>query len=143
MLESPATDPGRAADQTMREEIARALCEADGKNPDAVWMMTMVPPDVLRWREYACKADAILSGPLAPILQEAAQLRARLHEAEKALRPFAKAGELFGPRESDSYDQAVYMPAAGPEYGISGDDLRRARAALTPAPEANQEAGDV
>jgi len=53
----------------------------------------------------------------------------RIERLEKALRPFAKAGELFEPR-GDTYDMLVYAPAAGSEYHITGDDLRAARAAL-------------
>ena len=61
----------------------------------------------------------------ATVLAMAADIR-RLREA---LRPFAKAGELFHPREDGASDQTIYMPAAGKEYSICGDDLRRARAA--------------
>lgn len=45
-----------------------------------------------------------------------------------ALRPFAKAGELFpgAPGELE-FDQCIYNPAAGVEYSLCGDDLRRAR----------------
>jgi hypothetical protein len=64
-----------------------------------------------------------LEGRLATAEAESAALR-------KALEPFAKAGELFPPLHPDSFDQSVYMPAAGREYSISGNDLRRARAVL-------------
>jgi len=67
---------------------------------------------------------------------ELAQLRAegeakdrRIAALEGALAPFAKAGELFGPRLSDDYDQSIYAPAAGPEFAISADHLRAAHAA--------------
>lgn len=56
------------------------------------------------------------------------KLRERTAELEDGLRPFAKAGELFPPRTPDSFNEGVYRPAAGDEYAISGDDLRRARA---------------
>lgn len=60
-----------------------------------------------------------------------------LIEVAKALKPFAKAGELFDPRPADSYNEGVYMPAAGREYSISGDDLRAARAALAKLESSN------
>ena len=156
MSETPAADPGR----TEMPEALRAELMPDAENL-AVALTEAVLADGLGFKgpfeEFGRIAEPLLLDALgaarrdgAQIANEAAsaeiaQLRSRLLEAEKgaeamrkALKPFAKAGELFGPRESDSYDQAVYMPAAGPEYGISGDDLRRARAALNP----NQEAGD-
>lgn len=76
----------------------------------------------------------------AAVEEEAAQLRARLHEAEKGaeamrqvlrlvLKPFPA---VIGPPEDtlEDYTSAVSRFRAA------------ARAALTPAPEANQEAGD-
>jgi hypothetical protein len=59
---------------------------------------------------------------------KAHKAEARAEAAEKALRPFAKAGELFVVR--GEFNECVYAPAAGPEYNITGDDLRRARAAI-------------
>lgn len=53
--------------------------------------------------------------------------RKMLHQATKALKPFAKSGQLFGAKISD-YDETVYNPAAGPEYFILGSHLRQARA---------------
>lgn len=55
---------------------------------------------------------------------ELSTLRARVREV---VGPFAKAGELFGPRLSDEYDQCIYSPAAGDEYSLCGDHLRAAR----------------
>lgn len=55
----------------------------------------------------------------------------RIEALEEALRPFAKSGELF-PEEPGTveFDICVYRPAKGREWGLCGDDLRRARAAL-------------
>jgi hypothetical protein len=53
---------------------------------------------------------------------------ALLGRARQALTPFARTGELFGERDPDSFDQAIYTPAAGDEYSLCGDDLRAARA---------------
>lgn len=47
----------------------------------------------------------------------------------EALKPFAKAGELFCIGD-EHLDMLIYAPAAGDEYRIVGDDLKRARAAL-------------
>lgn len=68
--------------------------------------------------------------PSVDMQQENHELGKRIEELEAALKPFAKAGELFKPRPADSYNESVYAPAAGPEYNITGDDLRRAREAM-------------
>lgn len=48
-----------------------------------------------------------------------------------ALKPFAKSGEIFdGEPEEVEFDQCIYSPAAGTQYSLCGNDLRRARAAL-------------
>ena len=64
----------------------------------------------------------------------AAQLRTdgeRIKALEAALMPFAMAGELFNGPAPAEFDQRIYSPAAGDEWSICGDDLRRARDALT------------
>jgi len=61
---------------------------------------------------------------LAAAESELSTLRARVREV---VGPFAKAGELFGPRLSDEYDQCIYSPASGDEYSLCGDHLRAAR----------------
>jgi hypothetical protein len=63
--------------------------------------------------------------PLYAALSQPAPVR----EAVEALEPFAKAGELF-PDPAPEFDQCIYSPAAGDEYSLSGNDLRRARKAL-------------
>ena len=76
------------------------------------------------------------------ILQAADTLRKQAEELERcrtALRPFAKAGELFPPRPADSYNECVYGPVAGREYNITGDDLRLACSAYN-EPKQNGEA---
>jgi hypothetical protein len=65
-------------------------------------------------------------------------LEERVRVLSEALRPFAKAGELFPDRAPDEHwDQSIYRPAAGPDYEIAGDDLRSARTTL------NQESPDA
>jgi hypothetical protein len=51
----------------------------------------------------------------------------KIINAAKALKPFAKAGQLFGVSLSE-YDETVYNPAAGHEFYILGSHLRNARA---------------
>jgi hypothetical protein len=63
------------------------------------------------------------------LTRQVVALRAENNRLREALRPFAKAGELFTERSMFS-DLVVYLPAAGDAYKIVGDDLRRARAAL-------------
>ena len=58
----------------------------------------------------------------------------RIEALEGALRPFAKAGELFGEPLPGGYEEGIYNPAAGPEYGFGAHALRAARAALDPTP---------
>jgi hypothetical protein len=68
---------------------------------------------------------------------ENAKLRERNAALEDGLRPFAKLGELFPPAVyPGGYDEGIYCPAAGPEYAIGGNDLRRARALLQGGPDA-------
>lgn len=65
---------------------------------------------------------------------EITRLRAEVERKDAALKPFAKAGELFpGAVGTVEFDQCIYAPAAGPEYSLCGDHLRAARAARSPA----------
>ena len=52
-------------------------------------------------------------------------------KAYAALAPFAKAGTLYKTRIKD-YNETVFNPAAGPEFFITGDDLRRATSLVDP-----------
>jgi hypothetical protein len=90
-----------------------------------------------QWEEVATLRAKVEQ--LASELREAREERDRLREA---LKPFAKAGELFGPPLRDGFDEGIYLPAAGPEYAIGGSDLRRAKAALTPDPRPSPAKGD-
>lgn len=67
----------------------------------------------------------------ADLWVEVTQLRAEVERLQDALTPFARAGALFpGAHGEAEFDQCIYKPAAGNEYSICGDDLRRARDAL-------------
>ena len=56
----------------------------------------------------------------------------RIAALEGALKPFAKAGELFKKNPSPPcVDPYIYAPAAGPDYQILASDLLRAYDALT------------
>ena len=69
--------------------------------------------------------DYVTYSAYAALAEENRRLR-------EALQPFAKAGELFPEAPgSVEFDQAIYKPAAGDEWSLCGDDLRRARAALS------------
>ena len=63
---------------------------------------------------------------------------AKVKEAEEIIAPFAKAGTLVGPRVEHG-DFWAYLPAAGPEFGITGDHLR---VALRWTEEASQGEGE-
>lgn len=70
-----------------------------------------------------------------PSLLDTIEAQARRIEAlEGALRPFAKAGELFGEPLPGGYEEGIYNPAAGSEYGFGAHALRAARTALAPTP---------
>lgn len=112
------------ADRTVLDEIAG--------EPSAP-----VAPD---WptRCAALEADGIAARKRVVALEaENAALKARNAALEDGLRPFAKLGELFPPAVyPGGYDEGIYCPAAGPEYAIGGNDLRRARALLQGGPDA-------
>lgn len=76
------------------------------------------------------------------LAQHATQLLALLKAAQadgervarltEALRPFAKAGELFDHEPADPrWVVSIYKPAAGDDYAITDRHLREARAALS------------
>ena len=59
------------------------------------------------------------------------ELRAENERLRAALAPFLKAAELFPePPGTVKFDISIYCPAAGPEFELRGDDLRRARDAI-------------
>ncbi len=62
--------------------------------------------------------------------------RTALLKATEALKPFAKADELFVNRDPRLSMQAIYTPAAGDEYNIVSGDLERAATALAAVQEA-------
>lgn len=73
---------------------------------------------------------------------EVERLRTVIERLQDALTPFSRAGALFSGAPGDAeFDQCIYKPAAGNEYSICGDDLRRARAALKGA--SHDAAGDI
>lgn len=83
------------------------------------------------------KLDGLVSGDTSDVAHafalklnaadaDVARLTTRIEVLKEALRPFAKSGQLVGDR-GDEFDFWVYRPAGGDEYGIVGDDLRRAR----------------
>lgn len=99
----------------LRETVARAIANADldGPDPDDYW---------LHLADAAIAATGI------------ERLLKREEALQKALRPFAKAGELFDGPPVD-FDQCIYNPAAGSEYALSGNDLRKARTTLAETQE--------
>lgn len=81
------------------------------------------------------RANLTYSYPIEDILllrgaaDEIERLNAANARLREALKPFAKAGELFCIGD-EHLDMLIYAPAAGDEYRIVGDDLKRACAAL-------------
>lgn len=94
--------------------------------------------------KYLPTADALLAGPLAPILAERDRLTAQVEAMRAALKPFADAAEAFpvsgSPlRESRRRVEIVWSYGAedqGNRLEITVADIRAARSALgLPEPE--------
>lgn len=82
-------------------------------------------------KEINRKAAEALGLPVAINLRDRIKaLKAENARLREALRPFAKSGEIMPPRKAHDFDMSIYAPAAGAEYSISGDDLRRALEAM-------------
>jgi len=77
--------------------------------------------DTLVERLLLAADDRTYKADLEGMCREAAS---RIAELEAALKPFAKAGELFADGRDDNH--GIYNPVAGHEYGLSGADLRKA-----------------
>jgi hypothetical protein len=162
MLESPATDPGRAAEEmqevrylravidTLRQELVTERKLVKGFEADLIAARKErdeARASAQRMHRRCQHSEAALQSLVEHLRsgvdvwmrsckaaeEEAAQLRARLHEAEKALRPFA--GCVF----NDNGDVTVSTGHLTTHDWLTA---KRARATLTPAPEATQEAGD-
>jgi len=69
--------------------------------------------------------------------------RKLLEDARDALKPFAKAGELFVNRDPRLSMQAIYTPAAGDEYNIVSGDLETAATTLSRVEAALAETGEA
>jgi len=98
------------------------------------------PAELADWQKaltakLAAEAAALIEAQAAEI----ARWKALALKAGEALGPFAKAGELFKPRDPDSWDMAIYTPAAGREYDLVGDHLRTAAAVAADIRSASHE----
>lgn len=101
--------------------------------------------DMLKaWQEWICSVDDRTPPPLSPveygyvnIADAISSLLADNARLREALKPFAKAGEIFSGTNLDS--MTIYAPAAGEQYYLESDDLCRARAALASAPRPDEE----
>lgn len=87
---------------------------------------------------HAAAGEAALRAEVEALRADRDRLAADLAVAREALEPFAKAGKLFPePPGTVDYDQCIYAPAAGREYDLCGEHLRRARAAINRIKEAD------
>lgn len=82
------------------------------------------------WVRDPDKPNWLINASISDYIEEIQRLQQQLDKARVALAPFAKAGELFGPRDTNGYNELIYNPAAGDAYCITGDDLRVAKHAL-------------
>ena len=105
----------------MVERVARAMCKADGLDPDADWrisdgiMLAVAVDKPERWRTYVRKARAAIEAtPLKEMIEKMAQMRAALIEAQKLAE---LAEDLTGCRGDDDYVwgvQALISAALSP-----------------------------
>lgn len=73
----------------------------------------------------AVNALPALIAEVRRLREEVEAAEAQRDEAREALRPFARAGSIAGERDP-RWDFYAYRPAAGDEYAIMGDHLRKA-----------------
>ncbi len=115
------------------DNLAITLCTAYD-NPDQDADETGWTPDALAGQEAVLGAirdhyDPAIKCAIA-LRAQAAKDKARIERLEAALRPFAKAGELFTAPEHMDYYVVLYNPAAGQEFQITEHHVRAARAVL-------------
>lgn len=110
-------------------DLQRVTAERDEARKEASDLQNDWADQVAASRQEIERAD-IAEASLVTAETRADQLRAEVEALKGALKPFAKAGELFGPRERAGWDQLIYSPAAGEDYCIVADHLRAARTAL-------------
>lgn len=165
---TPAPDTGRTAEENeLREAIAYTMAMRTALRPSLVedlaeWQRVgySSPEQDARanaWKWYGA-ADALLSGPLAPILQEAAHLRAenanlrdRVREAEGAVEAMRERCARWHEDRAEEFAREA-RDRTLPDGSWAGRDAMWARAdaqahrehatairALSPEP---QEAGD-
>ena len=109
LVERLRIDAQKESDASKLLAQAKSLRQGDNPPRDDLYMW-LTPEQTLPWKA----ADHI-------------------KKLEAALRPFAKAGELF---DQDYYNDrtrlsfAVFFPSKGLEWSISGQDLYNARKAL-------------
>lgn len=149
MLESPATDPGRAAEEMREVRYLRAVI--DTLRQELVTERKLVKgfeADLIAARKERDALSAIVMADDAKALaeyeweranklaDEADQLRARLHEAEKGKIVDLDTAMKRGIR---SWSAKLHIPVTRMMSRVLREEIH---AALTPAPEATQEAGD-
>lgn len=123
------------ADRTVLDEIAGEPSAPVA--PDERRALNAEVQDYMIACGQHAEARRVAEARIAALEAENAALKARNAALEDGLRPFAKLGELFPPAVyPGGYDEGIYCPAAGPEYAIGGNDLRRARALLQGGPDA-------
>jgi len=99
--------------------------EAKDKLQQAWDLMPSLPPLIFSESE----ADHLIATITAISTQHVSSQAEEVVRLRNALAPFAKAGEIVGPR-GEYGDFFAYRPAAGDDYAITGDHLRAATAAL-------------
>jgi hypothetical protein len=117
--------PGTAAGNLYED-----LCNGKGMRESevAITIDKALLANVVSETVAALEAKAALLGATVTSMQR------EIDALREALKPFAKAGELFGDKHPGLDSMTIYAPSAGEEYWLESDDLRRARAALSETP---------
>lgn len=106
--------------------------EENGTTSYSMRFPVMIMSDLVSEPEDVAEKVAELLNKNAHMFFKSAQARREIKDPVitdllEALRPFAKAGLLFPEKAPNGVDMLIYGPAAGDEYSLGGDDLRKAR----------------
>ena len=131
MLESPATDPGRAADQMMRDALANTVGEA---------LVAAGPGMAIGCGVFELVADRLIAGPLAQLQADLIAARKERDEATRLLRVLNEetvlAGYPCGDRDQTLANVRVLrsdLVALAKMYGEACGELARTRSWLDQA----------
>ena len=125
----------------LEEALARCITVASGLDPDFDYDPNGVsgaPGTNVKWRLFVPHAQALIAGPLAPLLaaeqerdtalEECARLREENRILRDALKPFAQFGDRFTPDTALTWSGVAHTERVFKRFNHS--DFRAARSAL-------------